>query len=117
MSDMEKFKSDYANEMKALDPIASTPVAPAHGIAAIALNMAIKYHDMGMIKDGALYQQYKIEGKNIQTIGLDHVFETAMRMEAFLLGASERIAKVVVDALEAAVEEDDPEATASDTTA
>lgn len=86
--------------------LGDVPVAPAHGIAALALDMAIKYHDMGMVKDGALYQQYKLEGRNIETLQLDMVFETAIKMEMYLLGASERIAKVVVDALEIHVEDD-----------
>ena len=96
------------NLFKELEPIASTPVAPAHGIAAIALNMALKYHDISTVQDGTLYQQYKLEGKNLETLHLDIVFETAMRMEAFLLGASERIAKIIVDAVEIAVDDDKP---------
>jgi hypothetical protein len=88
-----------AEDFKALEPIMSTPVAPAQGIAALALNLALKYHDMSMVKDGQLYQQYKLEGRNIREIDLDVVFETAMKMEAFLLGASERIAQIVVDAI------------------
>ena len=79
------------------------PVAPAHGIAAIALSMALKYHDTCMIKDGALYQQYKIEGRNFRELHLDTVFETAIQIEHHLLASSERIANIVVDAL--AVEE------------
>jgi hypothetical protein len=89
------------DDMKGLEPIGDTPIAPAHGIAAVALNMAIRYHDMGMIKDGAMYQQYKLEGRNITTIALADVFDTAMKMEAFLLGSSERIATLVVDAITA----------------
>lgn len=91
---------------KALEPIANAPVAPAHGIAAIALNMAMKYHDIATVQDGALYQQYKLEGRNMIPLHLDMVFETAIRIEAHLLGASERIAKLVVDAIEIAVEDD-----------
>jgi hypothetical protein len=86
-----------------------TKIAPAHGIAAIALSMALKYHDMNMVKDGTLYQQYKIEGRNLKTIGLEDVFDTAIRMEVYLLGASDRIAKLVVDALAVATE-DEPKA-------
>lgn len=87
-----------------LEPIKQVPVAPAHGIAAIALNMALKFHDINTVQDGVLYQQYKMEGKNIHGLHLDHVFETAMRIEGFLLGASERIAKLVIDV----VMRDDP---------
>jgi hypothetical protein len=84
---------------KGLEPLKDTPIAPAHGIAAIALNMAIRYHDISTIKDGTLYQQYKLEGRNFRELHLDMVFETAIKMEAHLLGASERIAKLVVDAI------------------
>jgi len=93
---------------KELEALKDAPIAPAHGIAALALNMAIQYHNMNTIHDGALYQQYKLEGRNITTLHLDHVFETAIQMEKFLLGASDRIAKVIVDALEIAVEDDEP---------
>jgi hypothetical protein len=93
-----------------LAPIADTAVAPAHGIAALALNMSLKYHDINIVKDGALYQQYKLEGQNFRPFTVDEVFETAMRMEAWLLGASDRIAKMVVDAISVVVE-DDPEET------
>jgi hypothetical protein len=82
------------------------PVAPAHGIAAMALSMAMKYHDISTIKDGAMYQAYKMEGRNMTTIHLDHVLETAERLEMWLLGASERIAKIVVEAIEFKIEDD-----------
>ena len=84
-------------ELKDLAP--NTPVGAAHGIAAIALSMAMKYHDIGMIKDGVLYQQYKLEGRNLQPLHLDMVFETAIKIEMHLLGASQRIAQVVIEAI------------------
>lgn len=87
--------------VKELEPMKDTPIAPAHGIAAMALNFALKYHDIQMVKDGALYQQYKLEGRNFTNLHLDHVFETAIRIEMHLLAASERIAKVVIDAIAA----------------
>ena len=88
--------------------LGDVPIAPAHGIAALALDMAVKYHDVQMVKDGALYQQYKIEGRNMVPLHLDMVFETAIKIEMHLLGASDRISKVIVDALEIAVD-DEPE--------
>lgn len=101
--------TELAAPFKELEPhLGNTPVAPAHGIAAIALTMALKYHDTTMIKDGALYQQYKLEGKNIRPLILDEVFETAIRIEMHLLGSSDRIAKLIVDALEVRVEDDPP---------
>lgn len=97
--------ADDFKELATLSP--DTPVAPAHGIAALALSMAIRYHDSGVIKDGALYQQYKLEQRNIETLTLDMVFETAIKIEKHLLAGSKRIADIVVDALEAAVEADE----------
>jgi hypothetical protein len=107
MTQMDEFQEDFANEMKTLAPGADLPVAPAHGIAALALNMSLKYHDINMVKDGALYQQYKLEGKNFRPFTVDEVFETAMRMEAWLLGASDRIAKIVIDCVKDAIIEPD----------
>ena len=96
-------KPDPLQELQALGP---TPVAPAVGIAAIALNFALRYHDISTVQDGTLYQQYKLEGRNLETLHLDHVFETAMKMEVYLLGASERIASLVIDAVVEAVGEE-----------
>lgn len=98
-------------EFQALaDTLPGTKVAPAHGIAAIALSMAMKYHDINTVQDGQLYQQYKLEGRNMQNLTLDAVFETAIRMEMHLLGASERIANLLVDALEAVPDDEEPNA-------
>lgn len=74
-------------------------VAPSHGIAAIALSMAMKYHDINTIQDGTLYQQYKLEGKNIEALHLDMVFETAIRIEKHLIASSERIAGVLIETI------------------
>jgi hypothetical protein len=75
------------------------PIGVAQGVAAIALNMAMKYYEMNTVTDGALYQQYKIEGKNFQDLSLVAVFETAKEIEIHLMGASDRIAQMVVDAI------------------
>lgn len=75
------------------------PIGVAHGIAAIALQMAIKYHDIGTVQDGTLYQQYKLEGKELIPLNLAMVFETAIQIERHLLGASDRIATLVVEAV------------------
>ncbi len=82
-----------------------TKIAPAHGIAAIALNMALKYHNINTVQDGVLYQQYKMEGRNMRELHLDMVFETAIRMEQYMLGASQRIASIVMEALVDGVED------------
>lgn len=95
----------------------NTPVAPAMGVAMIALNMALKYHDINTVQDGTLYQQYKLEGRNLHALHLDHVFETAKRIEMHLLTSSHEIAKLmdegVIDALMA--EEPDAAEAADDT--
>lgn len=97
MSDKKPFQE--------LEPLKDAPIATAHGIAALALNMALQYHDIATIKDGTMYQQYKMEGRNMRELHLDMVFETAIKMEVHLLGASARIAELVVDALANAVDE------------
>lgn len=107
MTNIEQEQEELKGEtFKGLEPIQNTPIAPAHGIAAIALNMAMKYHDIATVKDGALYQQYRLEGRNLRELHLDTVFETAIKIEIHLLAASDRIAKVIVDALEVHVEEE-----------
>lgn len=80
--------------------IADTPVAPGIAIGAIALQLAMQYHDATVVKDGVMYQQMKMEGKNFSTIGLSDVFDTAKAIEIHLLGTSDRIAGIVVDAIE-----------------
>jgi hypothetical protein len=90
-------------------------IAPAQGIAAIALSMAMKYHDISTVQDGALYQQYKLEGKNMMPLNIGLVFETAAQIERHLMASSERIAGVVIDALTYGEDgEDEQPATATD---
>jgi hypothetical protein len=95
---------DELIEVAAVSP--NTPVAPAHAIASIALSMAMKYHGINTVQDGALYQQYKLEGKNMQSLHIGMVLETAARLEAWLLGSSERIASLMIDALDVKVTEE-----------
>ena len=90
--DINKEIKDAGADFEGLEPLKDTPVAPAHGIAAIALNMAMKYHDICTVKDGAMYQQYKLEGKNLREINIDNVFETAIKID--------------IDVLETAVEDE-----------
>lgn len=97
-----------------MEPIGGTKVAPAVGIAAIALNFALKYHGISIVSDGTLYQQYKLEGRNMRELHLSDVFETAIRMEAHLLASEKRIAALIVDALSASIEAEDEEHTAGE---
>lgn len=69
----------------------------AVGIGAIALGMALRYHDINTVQDGTLYQQYKLEGRNMRDLQLDMVFETATRIERHLVGTSHRLSEMVVN--------------------
>lgn len=83
-----------------LPELADTPVSSGVAIASIALNMAMKYCDINTVQDGALYQVLKLEGRNMASLSLDHVFDVAKQIEIHLLNGSDRIAAIVVDALE-----------------
>ncbi len=83
------------------------PVAPAQGIAAVALTMAMKYYDINTVQDGTLYQQYKMEGKNLEPLSIHSVFEVAKQIEAHLMAANDRIASIVIDALTIEVDDDE----------
>lgn len=91
-----------------------TPMTPGIAVASMALTMALKYHDMQMIPDGATYQQYKLEGRNIRSIGLADVFETAIQIEAHLIMANDRIGKMITSALVVQITEDEAEQIISD---
>lgn len=95
--------------MKDMNAIAHAPLPPGIAIGAVALNFALKYHGINIVSDGVLYQQYKLEGRNLQPLHLDDVFETAIKMEQHLLATSDRIAKIVIDAIQVTVDEDEPE--------
>jgi hypothetical protein len=92
------------SEFAELAAIKDMPISTSTGIASIALSMAMKYHSFNIVQDGVLYQQYKIEGKNMEELSLNLVFETAMKIEIYLLGASDRIAALLVDALSVEVD-------------
>lgn len=78
------------------EEVKSESLGPMVGIAAIALNLAMKYHDISTIQDGALYQQYKLEGRNMVPLHMDMVFETAMQIERHLISANKRISQLMV---------------------
>lgn len=90
---------------EASDALAGMPVevkeaqiGPMIGVAAIALNMAMKYYDINTVQDGTLYQQYKLEGRNMPNLELYMVFEAAMQIEAHLIAANKRVARLMVAA-------------------
>lgn len=82
-----------------LEHAGDTRLSPAHGVAAIALSLAMKYHDISTIQDGTLYQQYKLEGKNMTPLHIDMVFDTAMKIEQHLMASSDRIANMLIEAI------------------
>lgn len=97
MSDTDSFKLRREDATAGL-PV-DTPVTTQTGLAAIAFNFALKYHDINTVQDGTLYQQYKLEGRNMETLHLDMVFYTAEQIERHLLNSSSRLALLVLEAV------------------
>lgn len=87
------------NPLLELSEVVDAPISPATGIAALAMNFALKYHDINHIHDGQLYQQYKIEGRNIAPLSLEWVFETARRIELHIMAAPNRLTDVLLEAV------------------
>ena len=96
---MEEVSMDPKEFAKELGPAADQPIGPFVGLASIALNLAMKYHDISTVHDGALYQQYKLEGRNLQPLHIDIVFETAMQIEKHLIASHKRIADALLVSL------------------
>lgn len=93
--------TDEASEnLLNIPELADTKVSPYIGIAALALNMALKWHDMRLIKDGTLYQQIKLENKPIHEIDMSDILETAHQFEKHLMMSPGRLAKVVLDVVD-----------------
>lgn len=84
-----------------LDNLENLPIDPMIGVSAIAFNMALKYHDINTVQDGTLYQQYKLEGKNMEGLRFAHVVHTAIQIEQHLLKGPERIGKFIIAMLAA----------------
>lgn len=103
---MTEITDDPREFAKELGPAADARIGPMVGVAAIALNMAMKYHDINTVQDGALYQQFKLEGKNLQPLHLELVFETAIQIEKHLVEANKRVTDHLVETL---MKMDDPE--------
>jgi hypothetical protein len=106
----EGIKIDGREEIAELpELVQNAHIGMAHGLSGLALTMAMKYHDIGTVQDGTLYQQYKLEGKNLRELHLDIVLETAEKLERWLVGSPDRISKLMIAAIENAdiVEEED----------
>jgi hypothetical protein len=82
-----------------LEEISEAPIAPGTAVAAIALKMAMTFTGMSLVTDGILYQQYKLEGRNIASIDISWVFEVAIQIERHLLGGSDRIAEMLLEGI------------------
>ncbi len=82
-----------------LEAIKDAPVSPATAIAAVALNFAMKWYDMTTIKDGAMYQQKKLEGANFQYYDFPDVLERAKEIELWILGSPSRLSQAVLEVI------------------
>jgi hypothetical protein len=111
---MTELALDPKELVEELGPAAEQPVGPCIGIATIALNMSMKYHDINTVQDGQLYQQYKLEGRNMHGLHIDMVFETAKQIEQHLVAANKRVSALLVASF-AAMSDEDFEAIASET--
>jgi hypothetical protein len=81
------------------------PMSAAHGIAAMAMNFALKYYDINTIQEGALYQQYKLEGRNMRDLHMDMVFHAARQIEAHIISAPSRLTAMFEKDLVGAVQD------------
>lgn len=78
------------NELLDIDPIKDAPLSPSVAISALAMNFALKYCDINTVQEGALYQQYKLEGRNMTGLCMDEVLHYARQFEAWLLSGENR---------------------------
>lgn len=98
MPTLEMAPSEGAEDLKELSDLgANAPMSAATGIASIALSMAMKYCNMNTVQEGALYQQYKLEGRNIGPCTLEWVFHIADQIEQRLLFAQNRMSMMALE--------------------
>lgn len=83
------------NPLLEIEPIKDVPLAPSVAVSALAMNFALKYADTIIIKDGAMYQQKKLEGANIQALSMADVMHYALQFETWLLTGEERQMKLL----------------------
>lgn len=100
------------NELLELPELNGVPLSTAHAVSSLALNFALKWHDMRLIKDGAMYQQKKLEGENFQLIDLADVFETAKLIELHILGSPNRLSQALIEGVAEVLLGDDPQTAA-----
>lgn len=78
--------------------VSSAPLGLTHeeGIRATALAMAVRYHGDTIVKDGQMYQQFKLEGKNMQPTAPLLILQIAMDFERYLRGDYAALADQIV---------------------
>lgn len=82
-----------------LPALHDAPVSPALAVGSVALSLALQWFDISVVKDGAMYQQLKLEGKKIEGVDLTNVLEVAKQFELHLMGTSDRLANLVIEAV------------------
>lgn len=103
----ERDEDDKNQNLLALPVAGDTPISPAQGVAAIAMNFALKYADVSVIKDGVMYQQRKMEGANIAPIDLEYVFDVAKQIERHLVLSERRVQALLLEMLDGVFAEED----------
>lgn len=89
--------SDNTN-LLAIEGVQDIPLSPATAISSVALNMALNWFNTTIVKDGAMYQQLKLEGKTIEGVRLSDVFDVAKQFEEYIIRAPDRLAAMILDA-------------------
>lgn len=107
---MDDKNQSGGNELLNLPELKEVALSTPHAISSLAMNFAMKFHDINTVQEGALYQQMKLEGKNLSPLFLEYVFETAARIELWLMRSPNRLSEALLnefaDAVEAVLEED-----------
>ena len=83
--------------LESLDAMKDAPIPIDVAIASVALKMAIDYCGATVVSDGTLYQQYKLEGRNLRKLDLEYVFECADQIERRLMRSPERLMAAIAE--------------------
>lgn len=79
-----KKELDEANAR--LPVIIDGPLPTEIQVRSIALTIAQRHTGDTVVKDGVMYQQYKMEGKNLKPLSYDDVLKAAIVFERYLWG-------------------------------
>lgn len=82
-----------------LPPDTKLSMSPATAIAALGLSMSLKFHDINTVQDGTLYQQFKLEGKNLRGLHINDVLDLAKVLEQHILSAPSRMTDRIMESL------------------